>query len=115
MYLKSVAVENLGESRVNTLDFHGRENEIKQWSLIEGLDPSCAVHIFTVLSLCLGGKPKNVSKVADELLAQRFRKDKPLRFHVRLLTDLDKNNHGTGTIGTIDIYGEVSGESGLGY
>jgi len=107
MYLKEFWIENAWGKQSYSRNFQDKDKRIRQWSIIEELTPSRALLLFKVLSLCLGGKCRDITSLADEILTHRCRKNNPLRFGVELLPDQDKKSYGNKTV---KIQAEVSGD-----
>jgi hypothetical protein len=107
MYLKEFWIENAWDKQSYSCNFQNKDNRIRQWSIIEELTPSRALLLFKMLSLCLGGKCRDLTSLVDEILTHRSRENKPLGFGVELLPDQDKKSYGNKTI---KIQAEVSGD-----
>jgi hypothetical protein len=110
MYLKELWIENTRGKPSYCCNFQDKDKKIKQWSIIEEFEPSLALILFKVLSLCLGGKCRNHTSLVNEILDHRYRENKPIRFWVELLPDQDKRSYETQTI---KIQAEVSDDRAI--
>ncbi|MCX6583353.1 MAG: radical SAM protein [Candidatus Aminicenantes bacterium] len=110
MYLKKIWLHNGWNNGAYDLDFQDGDKRIKQWSIIEGLEPARALLLFKMLALCLGGKCENYPALAGEILGQRCRQDSPIRFGVELLTVPNKKVNGNRTIIISQEVSEVADE-----
>ncbi|MCP5108624.1 MAG: hypothetical protein GY950_34885, partial [bacterium] len=115
MYLKRFQVENLWDGESCRLDFQGKDNTVKRWSVIDGWEPAQTLVLFKLFSLCLGAKSPGVSSLAAEISEHRYQKDKPIRFVAELYPDLDKNSTGSRIIhagGEVSASGKIHLTSG---